>query len=256
MLARYIHINRYDCSILQEHVWLLLVIAPRTTYSIQFRIFLQKRNPLAETRPPRRYGYPPRGSFSFGAQGGEEGKRVHTRVQSCGSPVRSSVSPAREPGVRSACLQPRIHVGITIAHTFGRDKKVEECPSDPRAYTGCHACTRESESESLRVARARCEMVRAHTHTATCRSVSVYTHIHTHTCTRTHNAPVRTVVARRTPPCQPPVVAVKTKTEIRTSQWEKQREDEGEERGENGRETGKKPNGNRERSGILGRLSN
>lgn len=108
---------------------------------------------------------------------------MHTRVQSCGSPVRSSVSPAREPGVRSACLQPRIHVGITIAHTFGRDKKVEECPSDPRAYTGCHACTRENES-----ARARArpsggtgEMMRAHIH-AHChmsfRTDTIHAYIH------------------------------------------------------------------------------
>lgn len=213
------------------------MITPRAT-SIQFRIFLHQTKAARGNAPSATTRLPPRGSFSFGAQGRRRA-RVHTRVQSCGSPVRSSVSPAREPGVRSACLQPRIHVGITIAHTrsvaIKKWKNALRIPVRILGVTHARARTRARERPSGGTG----EMMRSHTHTRSPPHVVPYRH-ETRIYTRTYNARVRTVVARRTPPCQPPVVAVKTKTEIRTSRWEKRRENVREERGENGREIGKK----------------
>lgn len=127
--------------------------------------------------------------------------------------ARSSVSPARARRARvaRACSRELTTSPTTITRTFTRDKKVEECPSDPDAYTGCHACTRER-------ARARPSWhgrewhahghMSSHTGVTPAHTYARVIWIRTHTCKG----------GASTPPCQPPVVAVETKTEIRTSE--------------------------------------
>jgi len=190
--------------------WLLWLTILDTQSSRFLPLLLSQTKPARGNTPFATIRLTPRGSFSFErtkralGMGGREGVHACNRVPLLLAPLLSHLLARRACTARAWSLEDsrRNHHHTRFGCDKKKKKKWKNAPSDPLAYTACHACTR---ARDLRGTGEK----HAHDHMSFHMSMVLRT---------------REQCRARTLPCQPPVVAVETKTEIRASERASERE--------------------------------